>query len=392
MERIVENPQYSIKVRFFDYSIELYDLIYNVKIDSKSLKKNIVKIQKWGYNSFRLLDKKNNVIDWFYVELKTDTYQLDTQAGYVFGIQMDSPDHGYYVGTYEIGEFKFTKGTKLKKIRSYPLEYCSRGCISPSKVFFLGLRENNTGGAPGRHYLAKLNWKKASEHPIKWKRFLPSAIMALYLIEDYLFVGLKDGTLQIWDINKEDCIESFNLFNSSVKTIDVLNEKSIIVGSLSGEIVCLSKKGNILWKNKISQTAISGVSEKDDIIIIIDRNGNFLHIDPETGNILEKEELELKGVYDPSISSNIIFIRDWFVISGDATVWIYWNRNSGLVRYYYSEDPLIRVLVPNPSGFYIGDDDGCVQFWRLDFKIKRFSEETQRKLEREPEFNNFELL
>ncbi|MFX1489316.1 MAG: hypothetical protein ACFFBI_09225, partial [Promethearchaeota archaeon] len=150
--------------------------------------------------------------------------------------------------------------------------------------------------------------------------------------------------------------------------------------------------GNILWKNKISQTAITGVSEKDNSVIIIDRNGNFLHIDLETGNILEKEELELKGVYDPSISSNIIFIRDWFVISGDATVWIYWNRNSGLVRNYYSEDPLIRILVPNPSGFYTGDDDGCVQFWKLGFKIKSFSEETQRKLEREPEINNFELL
>jgi len=392
MERIVENPQYSVKVRFFDNNVELYDLIYNVKIDSKSFKKNIEKIQKWGYNSFRLLDKKNNVIDWFYIELETNTYQLSTQAGYVFGIEMDSPDHGYYVGTYEIGEFKFTKGPKIKKVRSYPLEYCSRGCISPSKMFFLGLRENNTGGAPGRHYLAKLNWKKPSEHPIKWKKYLPSAIMAISLIEDKLYVGLKDGSLQIWDIKKEDCVKNFNLFNSSIKTIDFSRNKNIIVGSLDGEIACLSKNGEIIWNNKISRTAISGVTEKYDSLTIIDRNGHLIHINPETGSIIEIQELELEGVYNPSISSNLIFIRDWFVISGDATVWVYWNKDYSPVRYYYSEDPLIRILVPNPSGFYIGDDDGCIQFWNLTFKIKSFSEETQRKLERNPEFSNFDFL
>ena len=388
-ERLVKNPKYSVEVRFYDDTVDLYDLILKEKIDSKTFKKKIEKIQKWGYNSFRLLDNKNKFIGWIYVGLEEETYSVGTEAGYIFGIQTDRPDHGYYIGTYEIGEFYLSKDTKLIKTRSFPLEYCSRGCISPSNIFFLGLRENNNLDVRRRHYLAKVDWK--SEPFIEWKKLVPTAIMAISLIKNNLYVGLKDGTLQIWDIEKEDCIENLKLFNSTITIIDI-SYKNIIAGSSTGEIAYLSYNREIIWRNKISQTGIKGIFENEDAIIIIDKKGNLFQIDSETGKIVVKRVLELKGVRDPSISSNLIFIRDWFVISGDAAIWVFWDKDYSLVYHYTSNEPLIRKLYPNPSGFYVGNDEGGIQFWKFGFKIKSVSEKVRKNLEKKPDFHNFELL
>ena len=149
MEKIVKNPKYSVEVRFYDFHVDLYDLISKEKIDSKSYKDNIGKIQKFGYNSFRFLTDEDDFVDWIYTRLVIEKYKLTTDAGYIFGIQMDKPNHGYYIGTYEIGEFYYSEYNKLVKELSYPLEYCSQGCITSSKHFFLGTRENYTSQTSG---------------------------------------------------------------------------------------------------------------------------------------------------------------------------------------------------------------------------------------------------
>ncbi|MFW9784949.1 MAG: hypothetical protein ACFFFB_21895, partial [Candidatus Heimdallarchaeota archaeon] len=74
MERIVRNPKYSVEVRFHDNIVELHDIVLNEKIGSKTYDKTIEKIQKWGYNSFRLLDDENKYMDWIYTALKIKTY------------------------------------------------------------------------------------------------------------------------------------------------------------------------------------------------------------------------------------------------------------------------------------------------------------------------------
>lgn len=386
MERIVRNPKYSVEVRFHDNVVELHDIVLNEKIGSKTYDKNIEKIQKWGYDSFRLLDDENKYMDWIYTALKIKTYSVATQAGYIFGIQMDKPNHGYYVGTYEVGEFYFSNEVELTITRSFPLEYCSRGCITHSKIFFLGLTSLEDRG---RHYLVKLNW--GTEIFVEWKKYIPAAIMSIFLLDNILYLGLKDGTLQIWDIEKEDCIKSIKLFNSSIDYIN-LAYKNIIVGSSDGEIAYLKKNGKVIWQKELSQAMIMGVMEREDAIIIIDEKGNYYRLDVETGDLLLKGILGLKEVKDPSVSSNLVSIRDWFVISGNAAIWVFWNGDYSLVYYHIADDPLKRILYSNLSDLYMGDDDGCIQLWQFGFKIESFSEEAKKKLEEKPGFYDFELL
>ncbi len=391
MERIVKNPRYSVEVRFYDFNVDLYDLISKEKIDSKSYTDYIGKIQKWGYNSFRLLTDEDDFIDWIYVELVIEKYKLTTDAGYIFDIQMDGPNHGYYIGTYEIGEFYYSEENNLVKKRAYPLEYCSRGCITNSKEFFLGIREITSLDTSGMHYLVKVDWSKKTESIFEWKKIIPSPIMAISIIDPFLYVGLRDGTLQIWDIDKEDLIESIKLFNSTTSIIEKGINK-IIVGSSSGEIACISKNRKILWKFNISLNGIKGIYEDNNGIIIIDKKGIFFLMDPESGNIVDKQFLNLKEFNDPSISSNLIFIRDWFIISGLASIWVFSKKDYSRVFYRIFDDPLIRKLYPNPVGFYTGDDDGCIQFWKVGFKFKSVSEENREIIEKKPGFHDFELL
>ncbi|MFW9785167.1 MAG: hypothetical protein ACFFFB_22995, partial [Candidatus Heimdallarchaeota archaeon] len=336
--------------------------------------------------SFRLLDDENKYMDWIYTALKIKTYSAATQAGYIFGIQMDKPNHGYYVGTYEVGEFYFSNEVGLTITRSFPLEYCSRGCITHSKIFLLGLTSLED---KGRHYLVKLNW--GTEIFVEWKKYVPAAVMSIFLLDNILYLGLKDGTLQIWDIEKEDCIENIKLFDLSIDYIN-LTYKNIIVGSSNGEITYLKKNGKVIWRKELSQAMIMGIMEREDAIIIIDEKGNYYRLNVETGDLLLKGILGLKEVKDPSVSSNLVSIRDWFVISGNAVIWVFWNSDYSLVYYHVADDPLKRVLYSNLSDLYMGDDDGCIQLWQFGFKIESFSEEAKKKLEEQPGFYDFELL
>ena len=143
MEKIVKIPQYSVEVRFYDNDVLCYDLLLNEIVASKTFKKTIENVQQIGFRSFNILDKKDKIIDEIYIALVEQVHQVATGASYIFDLHMDTPNHGYYVGTYEIGEFCYSEESGLTIKRDYPLDYCFRGCISPLKVFYLGLREIN---------------------------------------------------------------------------------------------------------------------------------------------------------------------------------------------------------------------------------------------------------
>jgi WD40 repeat protein len=373
MEKKVKIPEYSVEIRFENNIVHCYDLLLKKIVDSKVFKKDIKQILKQGSYLFSLLGKMNRKFDEMRIDITLNTKKIETGAGYIFGIEMDKPNHGFYIGTYEIGEFYYSDKANLINPRSYSLDYCSRGLISPSKVFYLGLRDSDSE----QNYLVKLDWKKTSEPFIEWKKPIPSAIMSILLIENFLFVGLRDGTLQIWDIKKEECIQNSRIFKSTISIIEKVKNK-LFIGSSTGEVASLSLHGKIVWKINISQHRINGIFESENGVVIIDRKGKCYLTESTTGKIIFTYILELEGVRDPSISSNLIFIRDWFVLSGDASIWAFWTKDQKKIFFRYSEDPLIRRLYPNPLGFFTGDDDGCISFWKIGFKIISVKEESKR--------------
>jgi len=143
MRKIERIPEYSVEVRFKDNLIQVYDLILNKVVANKTLifTSDVKEIKK-NDTYFEFLDKKDEIIKLVCIDSDYEKCSLATNAQYIFNIHMDNPDHGFYVGTYQIGEFTLMGDNKLVKNRTYPLHYCVTGCVTPSKQFYLCLRKN----------------------------------------------------------------------------------------------------------------------------------------------------------------------------------------------------------------------------------------------------------
>ena len=289
---------------------------------------------------------------------------------------MDSPSHGYYFGYYEMGEFKLTKDAKLAKIRSSLVQNCTKGRVTKSKNVYIGCREND------KHFLVKLNWKSNKDPKVLWKKAIPSAVMAMEIIEDRLFIGLKNGFLQLWDIQKDECIKNIGLFSSTISVLTT-NGENITLASQAGDVARISKNGIIQWKTKITTEKIVGIYEDKDYLLTINTIGEQFHIKFKSGELIKHGFNNLKLGGNAGLSSSIVKYRERFVITGYGGIWAFRHRNSNNSIHQYMGDPLMRIIHQHPFGFYSGDDNGSVCFWGLgDIKIKVKNYE--------PPLNNYE--
>ena len=364
--KIIERiPEYSLEVRFYDYLIECYDLITNEIVASKTFIKRIVGIHKSKENSFHLLNEKRKAIGRIAIkiDLVKEISRFETDAGYIFDICMDTPTHGYYIGYYEIGEFSL-RNNKIQINTSLSLKYCRKGCLTSSKHIYLGLREDNSNNYQSIHFLVKLDWSGRKEPLIKWKKIVPSAIMAMCLIDTLLFLGLKDGTVQIWDIEKDICIKDFKLFESALSVIKKVEDK-LIMASWNGETAIISKNGTVHRKTKLSKNKIIAIYEYNNTIMLIDKKGNLYQIDYRSCDVINTGVQNLISVKDGTLASNIIDFRNWFILTGYGGIWAFWSKDFNKIYHLYMDDPLIRILHQHPVGFFSGDDEGYIRFWKL---------------------------
>jgi len=357
---------YLVEVRLHENEIQCYDLISKKIIASEPYTKEKVVIKKHGSLHYRVLNEENEPVSKISIDMNliSKISELQTEAVYILDLQMLSQSRGYYFGYYEIGEFELIKDMKLVKIRSYPVQNCTIGRITESNKIYIGLRENNT------YFLAKLNWKTNQDPKYLWKKVIPSAIMVMGLIEEYLYIGLKNGFIQIWDIQKDECMKNIRLFSSTISVM-IVSSEIITLGSQAGDIARMSKDGNIQWKSTLSQEKIVGIYEDMDQILVINSIGEQFYVDINSGNPIKHrfKNLELGG--NCGLSSNIIKYRERFVMTGYGGIWAFrWQNSNNLIRVQMG-DPLMRIIRQHPFGFFSGDDNGCVCFWSLgDIKIK----------------------
>lgn len=364
MRRIESIPEYSMRVLFFSKHIQCYDLISKKVVCSRTYNTKIADIQKVNFNKFLILDVEGNVLDSIYIDLVSERSKVATGAQYIRDLYMDSPNHGYYIGTYEIGEFSLLQEENLEIKRSYLLKYCSKGYVTPDNVFYLGIRESKTFYGPHSYYLAKLDWRKKEEPLILWKKSVPSSIMGISQINNQIYIGLKTGDLQIWDIEKDEFVKKVHLFDNPISIIE-LGFDNIISTSWKGEIASISSDGDIQWSNSISKEKIETIFGDINQTLVIDIKGNYFQLNSKTGNIIEKGLWDLISVRNATIASNLISFRDWFILAGYGGVWGFWNKDYSKIFHHYLEDPLIRRLYPHPLGLFTGDDTGYLRFWKI---------------------------
>ena len=366
MKLIETIPYYLVDVRFQDNEIQIYDKIAKRVIVSESYNNTIVALRKVQSQLYLVLNDKDEIVSKISIFLKliSKKSELQTEAGYILNLHMDSPSHGYYFGYYEMGEYKLTKEANLVKIRSYPVQNCTNGCVTKFKNVYFGSREND------KYFLVKLSWKANRDPIILWKKVIPSAIMAMEIIEDRLFIGLKNGFLQLWDIQKDECIKNIRLFLSTI-SVSTIRGENITLASRTGDVARLSKNGKIQWEAKLTDKEIVGIYENIEYILVVNRIGEQFHINSKSGKLLKHSFIDLKLGGNAGLSSSIIKYRDRFVITGYGGIWAFRHQNSNNSVHQYMDDPLMRIIHQHPFGFYSGDDNGSVCFWGLgDIKIE----------------------
>lgn len=349
-------PEYSLEVRFSNNSIEIYDLISREVINSTNLDEQIKEVQKVSYDSFLINDRYLLGIG-----LVQESCKIATNAQYIIELTMDNENHGYYFGTYEIGEFILKENNILEIIKSFPLKNCSRGLVSPSKHFFVSIREGDDPDKPDKYYLVKINWEDLS---YLWKKSINSPVLAIHIYGGKLYLGLRGGVLEIWNLETEELEKEIEVFETPISDFEVLNDKIILTG-WSGVVKTIDRSGILLWKVKLSDYRISGLLVDEERVKVIDETGHFFEINIKNGEILKELLWDFKNQTGASTYSNLISLRNWYISFGGAGLWAHWSENHKNSYHIFMQDPLIRKVVPHPLGFFTGDDDGYIRFWKI---------------------------
>ena len=363
MNIIATIPYYSVEVRFHENMIQCYDELSKKVLASTPYTNDIKNLRIENNQLYLVLIKKKKIISEISIllELISKKSELRTEAGYILDLHMFSPSHGFYFGYYEIGEFKLTEEMRLKKLRSYPVQNCTKGRVTKSKYIYIGCRENDD------YFLVKLNWKSNKNPEILMKKSIPSAVMVMETIEDHLFIGLKNGNLQLWDLKKDEMIKKISLFSSTFSVLTAKGE-NITVASRSGDIARISKNGIIQWRTNITQEKIVGIYEDKNYILVINVRGDRFHININSDKPVTRRYIPLNLKGNAGLSSSIVKYRGRFVITGYGGIWAFSQQNSYLYMnsiHKQMGDPLMRIIKQHPFGFYSGDDEGSVCFWTL---------------------------
>ncbi len=79
--------------------------------------------------------------------------------------------------------------------------------MNAERELFIGLRETKGDSVDGPHeyFVVKLVWSsnKGTTPKILWKKPVPAAVMSLRLQYGQLFIGLKNGDVQILDLSSD---------------------------------------------------------------------------------------------------------------------------------------------------------------------------------------------
>ena len=190
--------------------LETYDQLSGCLLDRLKVTYEIDQVyKKEGIGHYELSFYKGENMH-LQVSLFGQKEVLNTEAEYILSLEMTSPSHGYYFGTYEVGEFKLTEEFKLENIKQFLPEkntFLSKGVVTPEKKMFVTVRTKEEGGTKSLFFLGCIDWQK---EPLKliWKKPLPAHIMALLLLENELIIGLKDGSIQRWDTRKHTLLDT----------------------------------------------------------------------------------------------------------------------------------------------------------------------------------------
>ena len=437
-------PEYDVDVEFAQDIIQVLDCSTERLLDSKSMeKKELIKLDNVIRRSFQSFRAKSESGKNYLVILNFVSQHdvLSTGGEYILDICMITPYHGFYFGLYEIGEFRINEqDLTLHLINSYPCKYVGSGTTITSKIpndwdreVYYGLRETKGNSVDGPHsyFVVKLAWSsnRGQNHKILWKKPVPSAVMSLRLQYGLLFIGMKNGDVQIIDLNSDfstttkDEESEVIMYkgtqyrviekhaptseSSGVKIEKVLQEveheegpkvifnQKVFEGDLRNGNKKEGEVTQIEYLPESKQIAvIGGVRQQKGGVAIFSHKGELL-LTTHLGDSIMKgisqtpmglfltnadgivfhlrsdfmEGSSTKGLtkvhLNKEIMSNIVVVRDWVCMSGAETLSFVFTKDMRKRSSSHLDDTLARCVREHEYGVISGDDLGKLRFWKI---------------------------
>ena len=407
--------EYDVDVEFAQNIVQVLDGSSDMLLNSEEMDQNedVIKPEKVKRRSFKSFKAKSEsgkdyIIN---VDFAREHQKLSTGGEYILDICMNTPYHGFYFGLYEIGEFKINFGTlELEIERKFPCKYVNSGAIminKKEKSVYFGLRESESHSPEGPHHysLVKLDW---NSREILWKLPIPAAAMALHIRKNLLFIGLKNGEVQILDLKKSkvadikenskdkktwkkkmksELLKESIIFNQKVfegepgadgevSRIEYLedSEKIAVLGGVwdkRGDIAIFSAKGKLLLNERSGSSLIRGIAQTSSGIFILNSKGVLYQIQREITTHI-KEESVLKVDLKTNCESNLVVVRDWLCASGPEKIEFFFSKDTRKQSKKHLDDTLARIIVGHKYGVITGDDLGKLRFWKIgDIKVHK---------------------
>lgn len=437
-------PEYDVDVEFAQDIIQVLDCSSDRLLNSKNMEeKELIKLDNVIRRSFQSFKAKSESGKNYLVNLNFVSQHdiLSTGGEYILDICMTTPYHGFYFGLYEIGEFTLNpQSLKLQLVYSYPCKYIGSGTTITGKLpnewergLYFGLRETKGDSVDGPHdyYVVKLEWssKKGASQKILWKKPVPAAVMSLNLRYGKLFVGMKNGDVQIIDVSndfsnstKDEESEvivykgaqyrvlekhSSASDSSEIKIEKVLQEVEIQEGPkvifnqkvFEGDLRNGKKKeGEVTQIEYLPESnriaVVGGVRQQQGGVAIFSHEGELL-LNIRLGDSIIKgisqtslglfltnangllyhlksdftEGKSTKSItkvqLDQEIMSNIVVVRDWICMSGAETLSFLFTKDMQKRSSSHIDDTLARIVVEHEYGVISGDDLGKLRFWKI---------------------------
>jgi hypothetical protein len=432
-------PEYDVDVEFARDIIQVLDCSTEKLLDSKNMDdKEMIKLEavvRRSFSSFKAKSEsgKNYLVNLNFVR---EHDVLSTGGEYILDISMAAPDHGFYFGLYEIGEFTVNQNDlTMNLVNSYPCKYVGAGVTTPGeltrekkRILYFGLRETEGDSVSGTHryYAVKMEWssEKSESQKIVWKKPLPAAVMSMLIQNNLLFIGLKNGDVQIIDLNTdtsksaeeqksevitykgakylviekssnepnshetkiEKVLEEVTyekgpelIFNQKlfaengkegeVTEIEFLSDSSriAVVGGIRqqvGSVAIFSCKGELLLNTHLGDSIIKGISQTPLGLFLTNVEGLMYHFQTdfmEGGSTKSITKVKL----DKEMMSNIVVVRDWICGSGAETLFFIFSKDVRKRSTSHLDDTLARCVVAHEFGIISGDDIGKLRFWKI---------------------------
>jgi hypothetical protein len=287
--------------------------------------------------------------------------EVRTNSEYILKIDMQSINRGFYFGLYEIGEFELID-SKIKLLRSQKLHYVDRGWIIQDNTLILSLRttiSTEIETSDYKYFITAFVWEKDKKLKKLWEIKTTSSLRGLIQLKDDMFIfGYMNGKFEIFSSKKRKSLKSTKLFDTGFSYMCLKNEK-IYCSSYKGEVACLTMNGTVVWKKTFGDSRIYNIETKNDQLHFISGKRNYYILSASNGDVIKTKQFTFGS--PQNFSSNFIFIKEWFIISGQAH--LAHIHKSGKEIFIHANDPLIRVLQAHSKG-YITGDEGKLSFYK----------------------------